>query len=218
VEKKRRRDKRQPEFELLGTGVFDEDRYFDVAVEYAKADVEDILIKMTITNRGPYPFPLPSQLPIVLQNVLHEYDCQLNTTRSEGSGKRRSGACPRLQERRYYRIRATRKRYGRRLLWISQTVTRNRGDSENAVQEALLKAFQNLADFREDSQFSTWLIRITANQLPMKLRKQRTHKEVFLDEDFELHGDMLPVDIPDRSPNPEQLCWHPSCETSLSEP
>ena len=116
VEENRCRDKRQPEFELLDTGVFDEDRYFDVAVEYAKADVEDILIKMTITNRGPYPFPLPSQLPIVLQNVLHEYDCQLNTTRSEGSGKRRSGACPRLQERRYYRIRATRKRYGRRLL------------------------------------------------------------------------------------------------------
>jgi RNA polymerase sigma-70 factor (ECF subfamily) len=81
-----------------------------------------------------------------------------------------------------------------------------------------LKAFQNLADFREDSQFSTWLIRITANQLPKKLRKQRTHKEVFLDEDFELHGDMLPVDIPDRSTNPKQLCWHPSCETSLSEP
>ena len=53
VEENRRRDKRQPEFELLDTGVFDEDRYFDVFVEYAKADVEDILIKITITNRGP---------------------------------------------------------------------------------------------------------------------------------------------------------------------
>ncbi len=56
------------------------------------------------------------------------------------------------------------KRYGGRLLRISQTVTHNREDSEDAVQEALLKAFQNLADFREDSQFSTWLIRITVNQ------------------------------------------------------
>jgi hypothetical protein len=53
VEENRRRDKRQPEFELLDTGVFDEDRYFDVFVEYAKADVEDILIKITVTNRGP---------------------------------------------------------------------------------------------------------------------------------------------------------------------
>src|SRR6201997_1295154 len=53
VEESQRRDKRQPEFELLDTGVFDEDRYFDVFVEYAKADVEDILIKITVTNRGP---------------------------------------------------------------------------------------------------------------------------------------------------------------------
>src|ERR1700693_41979 len=53
VEENRRRDKRQPEFELLDTGVFDDDRYFDLFVEYAKADVEDILIKITVTNRGP---------------------------------------------------------------------------------------------------------------------------------------------------------------------
>ena len=76
------------------------------------------------------------------------------------------------------------KRYDRRLLRISQTVTRNREDSEDAVQEALLKAFQNLAEFREDSQFSTWLIRITVNQSLMKRRKQRVHKVVSLDEDF----------------------------------
>jgi RNA polymerase sigma-70 factor (ECF subfamily) len=99
------------------------------------------------------------------------------------------------------------KRYGRRLLRISQTVTRNREDSEDAVQEALLKAFQNLAEFREDAQFSTWLIRITVNQSLMKLRKQRAHKEVSLDEEFESDGDALPLDVPDRAPNPEQLCW-----------
>jgi RNA polymerase sigma-70 factor (ECF subfamily) len=98
------------------------------------------------------------------------------------------------------------KRYHRRLLRISQTVTRNREDSEDAVQ-AFLKAFQNLAKFREDSQFSTWLIRITVNQSLMKLRKQRTQKEVSLDEDFQTEGDLLAVDVPDRAPNPEQLCW-----------
>jgi RNA polymerase sigma-70 factor, ECF subfamily len=99
------------------------------------------------------------------------------------------------------------KRYDRRLLRISQTVTRNREDSEDAVQEALLKAFQNLAEFREDSQFSTWLIRITVNQSLMKLRKQRTQKEVSLDEDVQTGGDVLPLDVPDRAPDPEQLCW-----------
>jgi RNA polymerase sigma-70 factor (ECF subfamily) len=80
------------------------------------------------------------------------------------------------------------KRYDRRLFRISHTVTRNRGDSEDAVQEALLKAFQHLADFREDSQFSTWLIRITVNQSLMKLRKQRAHKEVSLDENLLADG------------------------------
>ena len=53
VEENRRRGKNQPEFELLDTGVFDDNRYFDVIVEYAKADTEDILIKITVANRGP---------------------------------------------------------------------------------------------------------------------------------------------------------------------
>lgn len=53
VQENRHRDKLQAEFELLDTGVFDENRYFDVVVEYAKANVEDILIKFTVTNRGP---------------------------------------------------------------------------------------------------------------------------------------------------------------------
>jgi hypothetical protein len=53
VEENRRRGKDQPEFELLDTGVFNDNRYFDVFVEYAKVDAEDILIKISIANRGP---------------------------------------------------------------------------------------------------------------------------------------------------------------------
>jgi hypothetical protein len=53
VEENRRRGKGAPEYELMDTGIFDEDRYFDVFVEYAKADVEDILIRVKIVNRGP---------------------------------------------------------------------------------------------------------------------------------------------------------------------
>jgi Glycosyl hydrolase family 63 C-terminal domain len=48
-----RRDRTRPEFELMDTGVFAENRYFDVFVEYAKADVEDIFIKLIVVNRGP---------------------------------------------------------------------------------------------------------------------------------------------------------------------
>ncbi|MDQ2732147.1 MAG: glucosidase, partial [Armatimonadota bacterium] len=47
------RGKDDPEYELLDTGVFDEDRYFDVFVEYAKASPEDVLIQVTAINRGP---------------------------------------------------------------------------------------------------------------------------------------------------------------------
>ena len=58
VDENRRRGKDQPEFELLDTGVFDGDRYFDVFVEYAKAGPEDILMLVTVHNRGPEPASL----------------------------------------------------------------------------------------------------------------------------------------------------------------
>src|SRR5512135_788284 len=53
VETNRHRSKQEAEYELMDTGVFDENRYFDVFVEYAKADPENILIRITVTNRGP---------------------------------------------------------------------------------------------------------------------------------------------------------------------
>lgn len=52
VEENLRRNRREFEFELLDTGVFDENRYFDIFVEYAKASAEDILIQITVHNRG----------------------------------------------------------------------------------------------------------------------------------------------------------------------
>jgi RNA polymerase sigma-70 factor (ECF subfamily) len=73
------------------------------------------------------------------------------------------------------------------------------------VQETFLKAYQHLADFRGDSQFSTWLIRITLNQSLMKLRRLRRTKEVVLDEDFGTDEDVLPREVIDWAPNPEQL-------------
>ena len=53
ADENRRRGRDQPEFELLDTGVFNDDRYFDVIVEYAKATPQDLLIRVTIHNRGP---------------------------------------------------------------------------------------------------------------------------------------------------------------------
>jgi hypothetical protein len=58
VQENARRGRREPEFELLDTGIFDDDRYFDVGVEYAKASPNDILIRLTVVNRGPETAPL----------------------------------------------------------------------------------------------------------------------------------------------------------------
>ena len=58
VQTNRARSRRQGEYELLDTGVFDDDRYFDITVEYAKADPEDILMRVTASNRGPDAAPL----------------------------------------------------------------------------------------------------------------------------------------------------------------
>jgi hypothetical protein len=53
IDENRRRGQGDPEFELIDTGVFDGDRYFDVVIEYAKATVDDILGQVTVINRGP---------------------------------------------------------------------------------------------------------------------------------------------------------------------
>ncbi len=60
----RRRTRSDPEYELQDTGVFNESRYFDIVAEYAKQDVDDLLIRITIANRGPEAAPI-TFLPIL---------------------------------------------------------------------------------------------------------------------------------------------------------
>ena len=55
LETNRARSRQDPEYELLDTGIFDDQRYFDVAIEYAKVGLTDILIRIATTNRGPDP-------------------------------------------------------------------------------------------------------------------------------------------------------------------
>ena len=58
VAENRRRGRHEPEYELIDTGIFAKDRYFDVVIEYAKATPRDILIRISATNRGPESAPL----------------------------------------------------------------------------------------------------------------------------------------------------------------
>ncbi len=58
VDENRKRTKADPEYEIFDTGVFDQDRYFDVFIEYAKHDADDILLRITVHNRGPEAAPI----------------------------------------------------------------------------------------------------------------------------------------------------------------
>jgi hypothetical protein len=69
VEENRRRGRQAPEFELIDTGVFDGDRYFDVVVEYAKADAEDLLIRVHVTNHGVEAAPIEILPTVWFRNI-----------------------------------------------------------------------------------------------------------------------------------------------------
>lgn len=97
------------------------------------------------------------------------------------------------------------KRYDRNVFRIAQHITQNREDAEDVVQDAFLKAFENLEQFHEQSKFYTWLVRIAVNEALMKLRRRRTGKMVSLDEDIKTEEDTMPREIADWSPNPEQM-------------
>ena len=97
------------------------------------------------------------------------------------------------------------KRYDTKLFRIAQHITHNREDAQDAVQEAFIKVFRKLTQFQENSQFSTWLTRITVNESLMKLRKQRSGTEVSIDDDFQSEDHSAAFELADWAPNPEEL-------------
>src|SRR5271157_4325158 len=97
------------------------------------------------------------------------------------------------------------KRYDRNVFRVAQHITQNREDAEDVVQDAFLKAYQNLANFQEQSKFYTWLVRIAVNEALMRLRRRRPERMVSLDEDIKTEEDSMPREVADWAPNPEQL-------------
>ncbi|MBI3474784.1 MAG: sigma-70 family RNA polymerase sigma factor [Acidobacteria bacterium] len=86
-----------------------------------------------------------------------------------------------------------------RLIYLSAfSILRMEADADDVAQEAILKAFKNLASFRRESRFSTWLTQITINEARMKLRKDRRHLYESLDEGQRTdEGDYVPTDFAD---------------------
>src|SRR5690348_14238237 len=96
------------------------------------------------------------------------------------------------------------KRYDRNIFRIAQHITHNEEDAQDVVQDAFLKAYQNLDQFLGNSKYYTWLVRIAVNEALMKLRRRRSDKTVSLDDDIETDEGTMPREVADWSPNPEQ--------------
>ena len=89
------------------------------------------------------------------------------------------------------------RRYDRNVFRIAQHITQNREDAEDVVQDAFLKAYQNLERFQEQSKFYTWLVRIAVNEALMRLRRRRPERMVSLDEDIKTEEDSMPREVAD---------------------
>src|SRR5579863_4696335 len=95
-----------------------------------------------------------------------------------------------------------------RLFRVADCVLHNCHDSEDALQDGLLSALRHIAQFKGNAQFSTWLFAIVRNAALAKLRKQRAHPTVSMDEqvseeDFELGWTEVGTD---PGPDPERAC------------
>jgi RNA polymerase sigma-70 factor, ECF subfamily len=107
-------------------------------------------------------------------------------------------------------------RYEAKIFRLTMNITRNREDAEDAMQDAFLKAYAHLKDFQEDSRFYTWLVRIAANEALMRLRKRRPN-QFSLDEPVEGHEELIPRELEDWGPSPEQRFAQTEMHEILSE-
>ncbi len=84
-------------------------------------------------------------------------------------------------------------------------ITKNREDAEDAVQDALMRAYLGLKEFHGNAQFSTWLMRIAINSALMILRRNRVRRE-FSYELSPAGEETYTLDVIDNGPGPEQIC------------
>jgi RNA polymerase sigma factor (sigma-70 family) len=96
------------------------------------------------------------------------------------------------------------RRHARKMFRITNRITRNREDAEDAVQECFLSAFIHLRSFDGRARFSTWLTRIAFNAALMKLRKNRARHEVPIEGPVETREARPEHRFPDPSLNPEE--------------
>ena len=96
------------------------------------------------------------------------------------------------------------RRYEGKIFRLSQHITQNREDAEDVLQETFLKAYEHLDQFKGDSKFYTWIVRIAVNQALMKLRRRKTDKSVSLDETIDTGEDTVMREIAAWDEDPEE--------------
>jgi hypothetical protein len=165
LEENRRRGKLAPEYELMDTGVFDDDRYFDVFAEYAKAGPDDILIQITVANRGP---------EAAIIHLLPQL--WFRNTWSWGA----EGSKPALEAKDDHVILAKHAHFGTYLLRAEGTPTLV--FCENETNYERLYSFNNPAPYRKDG-FHDWLVQKNANAVnPSRTgTKSAAHYQLLID-------------------------------------
>src|SRR6516225_9563774 len=96
------------------------------------------------------------------------------------------------------------RRYEGKIFRLAQHVTQNREDAEDVLQETFMKAYEHLEQFKGDSKFYTWIVRIAVNQALMKLRRRKTDKSVSIDETIDTGEDTVVREIAAWEEDPEQ--------------
>jgi RNA polymerase sigma-70 factor (ECF subfamily) len=96
------------------------------------------------------------------------------------------------------------RRYEGKIFRLAQHITQNREDAEDVLQESFMKAYEHLDQFKGDSKFYTWIVRIAVNQSLMKLRRRKTDKSVSLDEQIDTGEDTIVREIAAWDEDPEQ--------------
>jgi RNA polymerase sigma-70 factor (ECF subfamily) len=99
-------------------------------------------------------------------------------------------------------------RYERKIFRLARNITQNDEDAEDVLQEAFLKAYTHLDDFKGDSRFYTWIVRIAVNESLMKLRKRKTSRTVSLDEELDTGEDTVVREV---------AVWDDTPETRFSQ-
>jgi RNA polymerase sigma-70 factor (ECF subfamily) len=107
--------------------------------------------------------------------------------------------------------------YERRLYAAAFAILRNEADAEDAVQEAVLKAFKHIRQFRAESRFSTWLTQITVNEARMRKRKEHAHLVEPITDHQDEEGNYTPREFADWREIPSETLERKEVRQRLAE-